>query len=51
MAQRSSAAALRDLVEAFDRMSHSALVIAAMRWNFLLWILLMGVAAHQRAFI
>ena len=51
MAKRSLAAALRDLVKAFDHVSHSALAIAAMRWNFLLWFLLMGVAAHQRAFI
>ena len=47
MAQRSSAAALLDFVKAFDRMSHSALVKAAMRWNFPLWILRLSVAAYR----
>ena len=47
LARRSSAAALLDLVKAFNRVSHAALLVAAERWSFPLWILRLSVAAYR----
>ena len=49
LAKRASAASLVDLVKAFERVSHVALLDAALRWDYPIWILRLSLAAYRLA--